>query len=82
MVARNRSVLNRCKHGGLGAVCNGAVPASVFFNAFQEGSSINEFELLASIHGLRVFLPFARKQQLVLIIYSQVTQNIVRNLTS
>jgi ribonuclease HI len=38
---------------GWGAVWNGKVPVSGFFDARNEGSSINELELLAAIHGLR-----------------------------
>lgn len=67
---------------GWGALWNGAVPTSGFFDAAQEGSSINELELLAAIHGLRSFLPFARQRHLELVTDSQVTAHIVRNLTS
>jgi hypothetical protein len=38
---------------GWGAVWNGKVPVSGFFDARNEGSIINELELLAAIHGLR-----------------------------
>jgi ribonuclease HI len=67
---------------GWGAVWNGQVPASGFFDAANEGSSINELELLAAIHGLRAFARFARSRELVLISDSLVTVHIVRNWTS
>jgi ribonuclease HI len=67
---------------GWGAVWNGKVPASGFFDAANEGSSINELELLAAIHGLRAFATFARSRELTLVSDSLVTVNIVRNWTS
>jgi ribonuclease HI len=67
---------------GWGAVWNGTVPACGFFDAAQEGSSINELELLAAIHGVREFANFARGKQLKLVSDSRVTVHIVRNWTS
>jgi ribonuclease HI len=67
---------------GWGAVWNGTVPASGFYDAAHEGSSINELELLAAIHGVRVFARFARGCQLLLDSDSRVTVHIVRNWTS
>jgi hypothetical protein len=67
---------------GWGAVWNGEVPACGFFDAEQEGSSINELELLAALHGVRKFARFARGQQLQLVSDSMVTVHIVRNWTS
>jgi ribonuclease HI len=61
---------------GLGAVWKGQVPASGFFNAANEGSDINELELLAAIHGLRAFTHFARSHELVLVSDSLVTVHI------
>jgi hypothetical protein len=63
-------------------VWNGKVPASGFFDAANEGSSINELELLAVIHGLRAFATFARSRELTLVSDSLVTVHIVRNWTS
>ncbi len=67
---------------GWGAVWNGKVPVSGFFDAANEGSSINELELLAAIHGLRAFARFARTRELTLVSDSLVTVHIVRNWTS
>jgi hypothetical protein len=67
---------------GWGAVWNGRVPVSGFFDAANEGSSINELELLAAIHGLRAFARFARTRTLTLVSDSLVTVHIVRNMTS
>jgi ribonuclease HI len=67
---------------GWGAVWNGQVPVSGFFDATNEGSSINELELLAAIHGLRAFAHFARARELTLVSDSLVTVHIVRNWTS
>jgi hypothetical protein len=49
------------------AVWNGKVPVSGFFDARNEGSSINELELLAAINGLRAFAQFARAREVTLI---------------
>jgi hypothetical protein len=57
-------------------------PASGFFDAANEGSSINELELLAAIHGLRAFTRFARSREITLVSDSRVTFHIVRNMTS
>jgi hypothetical protein len=67
---------------GWGAVFNGTVPTCGFFEAAKEGSSINELELLATLHGVRVFAIFARGRQLQLVSDSRVTVHIVRNWTS
>jgi ribonuclease HI len=67
---------------GWGAVWNGKVPVSGLFTAANEGSSINELELLAAIHGLRSFPRFARARELTLVSDSLVTMHIVRNWTS
>jgi hypothetical protein len=67
---------------GWGAVWNGQVPACGFFDAAQEGSSINELELLAAVHGVREFASFARGQQVQLVSDSRVPVHIVRNWTS
>jgi ribonuclease HI len=58
---------------GWDAVWNGTVPACEFVGAAQEGSSINELELLAAIHGVREFASFARGKQLQIVSDSRVT---------
>jgi ribonuclease HI len=80
--APTASIFTDASMRGWGAVWNGQVPACGFFDAAQEGSSINELELLAAIHGVREFAGFARGQQLLLVSDSQVTVHIVRNWTS
>jgi ribonuclease HI len=67
---------------GWGAVWNGTVPVSGFYDTSHEVSSIYELELLAAIHGVRVFARFARGCQLQLVSDSLVTVHIVRNWTS
>jgi hypothetical protein len=67
---------------GWGAIWNGQVPACGFSDAAQEGSSINELELLAAVHGVLEFASFARGQQVPLVSDSRVTGHIVRNWTS
>jgi hypothetical protein len=67
---------------GWGAVWNGQVLACGFFDATQEGSSLNELELLAAIHGVHEFAGFARGQQQLLVSVSRVTVHIGRNGTS
>jgi hypothetical protein len=54
----------------------------VFFDAAQEGSSINQLELLAAVHGVCEFTSFARGQQVQLVSDSRVTEHIVCNWTS
>jgi ribonuclease HI len=68
--------------GDWGAVWNGKVPASGFFDATQEGSSIDELELWTAIHGLRKVVQFARSRELVLVSDSRVTVHIARDWTS
>jgi ribonuclease HI len=53
-----------------------------FFDAAQEGSSINELDLLAAVHGVREFASFAQGQQVQLVSDSRVTVHKVRNWTS
>jgi hypothetical protein len=67
---------------GLGAVWNGTVPACGFFDAAQDCSSIDEFELLAASHEFREFASFARGKQLQLLSDSPVTVHIKCNWTS
>jgi ribonuclease HI len=67
---------------GWGAVWNGMVPASGFYDATREGSSINELELLTAIHSALALARFARGCQLQLDSDSRVTVHIVRNWTS
>jgi hypothetical protein len=67
---------------GLGAVWNGKVPVSGLFDERNEGSSINELELLAAIYGLRAFAQFARAPEATQVSDSLVTVHIVRNWTS
>lgn len=64
------------------AVWNGSVPAGGFFDATNGGSSINELELLASLHGLRFFVRFARHQSVWPVTDSKITDHIFLNLTS
>jgi hypothetical protein len=66
---------------GWGAAWNGKGPVSGYFDARNEGSSINELELLAAIHG-RAFAQFACSRQVTLVSDSLVTVHIVRNWTS
>jgi hypothetical protein len=61
---------------------NGTVPVSGFCDAANEGSSINELELLAAIHGWQAFARFARSRGITLVSDSRVTIHIVRNMTS
>jgi hypothetical protein len=67
---------------GWDAVWNGKVPVSDFFDARNEGSSINELEMLAAIHGLRAFAQFARAREVTLISDSLFTVRTVRHWTS
>jgi ribonuclease HI len=76
------SLFTDASTSGWGAVWNGQVPASGFFDAAREGSSINELELLAEIHGLRMFVRFARSHDVLLVSDSLATVHVVRNWTS
>jgi hypothetical protein len=79
MAAPSVAMFTDASMRGWGADWNGQVAASGFFAAANKGSSINELELLAAIHGLRAFARFARSRELVPISDSLVTVHIVRN---
>jgi hypothetical protein len=80
--APTASLFTDASISGWSAVWNGKMPACGFFSTASEGSSINELELLAAIHGVREFARFARGRQLQLVSDSRVTVHNVRNWTS
>ena len=67
---------------GWGAAWNGLVPGSGFFDSRHERAHINELELLAALYALRHFVKYARRKAVGIIKDSNVTEHIVRNLTS
>jgi hypothetical protein len=69
------ALTSACVAGAL----NGKVHVCGFFDATNEGYSINELELLAATYGLRAFASFARARELTLMSDSLVTVHIVRN---
>lgn len=68
--------------GGWRATWNGMVLASSFSDAFHEGRHINELELLAALYGLNHSVQHASKRQVEMITDGEVTEHIVRKLTS
>jgi hypothetical protein len=60
-----------------GAIWNVQVPACGFFDAAQEGSRVNDVELLAAVHLVCEFVSFARGQQLQHVSDSRVTVHVV-----
>jgi hypothetical protein len=82
LACADSSNLHGRKHAWLGSDLEWPGTRVWVLDAEKEGSSINELEFIAAVHGVREFASLSRGQQVQLVSNSRVTVRIVRNCTS